>query len=46
VGADYVGLGSDFDGMESAPMGLDGVQDFPRITEALLKRGYSKKGCK
>jgi membrane dipeptidase len=43
VGVDYVGLGSDFDGIESAPQGLDGVQDFPKITEALLKRGYSEK---
>ena len=43
VGADYVGLGSDFDGIDSAPLGLDGVQDFPKITEALLKKGYSKK---
>ena len=43
VGVDYVGLGSDFDGIESAPRGLDGVEDFPKITEALLKRGYSKK---
>ncbi len=43
VGADYVGLGSDFDGIDSAPLGLDGVQDFPKITEALLKKGYSTK---
>ena len=43
VGIDYVGLGSDFDGIESAPQGLDGVQDFPKITEALLKKGYSEK---
>lgn len=43
VGVDYVGLGSDFDGIESAPLGLDGVEDFPKITEALLNRGYSKK---
>ena len=43
VGADYVGLGSDFDGIDSAPFGLDGVQDFPKITEALLKRNYSVK---
>jgi membrane dipeptidase len=43
VGVDYVGLGSDFDGIESSPQGLDGVQDYPKITEALLKRGYSKK---
>ncbi len=43
VGADYVGLGSDFDGIESAPLGLEGVQDFPKITEALLQRGYNWK---
>lgn len=43
VGADYVGLGSDFDGIDSAPLGLEGVQDFPKITEELLKRNYSVK---
>jgi membrane dipeptidase len=43
VGADHVGLGSDFDGIESLPLGLEGVQDMPTITEALLQRGYSKK---
>jgi membrane dipeptidase len=43
VGVDYVGLGSDFDGIESAPKGLDGVEDFPKITEGLLQRGYSEK---
>ncbi|MBS1597165.1 MAG: dipeptidase [Bacteroidetes bacterium] len=43
VGPDYVGLGSDFDGTESTPLELDGVQDFPHITQALLERGYSKK---
>lgn len=46
IGVDHVGLGSDFDGIESAPEGLDGVEDFPKITEALLKRGYSKKQVK
>jgi membrane dipeptidase len=43
VGVDYVGLGSDFDGVNSLPAGLDGVEDFPKITEGLVKRGYSKK---
>jgi membrane dipeptidase len=42
VGVDYVGLGSDFDGIESAPQELDGVQDYPKITKALLARGYSQ----
>jgi membrane dipeptidase len=43
IGVDHVGIGSDFDGIESAPQGLDSVNDFPKITEALLQRGYSKK---
>ncbi|HEY4935076.1 MAG TPA: membrane dipeptidase, partial [Puia sp.] len=43
VGIDYVGLGSDFDGIDSSPKGLDGVEDYPKITEGLLKRGYSEK---
>jgi membrane dipeptidase len=42
IGADHVGLGSDFDGIESAPKELDGVQDYPVITRELLKRGYSR----
>lgn len=43
VGVDHVGIGSDFDGIESTPLGLDGVQDLPLITKALLKEGYSKE---
>jgi membrane dipeptidase len=46
VGMDYVGLGSDFDGIDSAPKGLEGVEDYPKITEQLLKRGYSEKDIK
>jgi len=46
VGVDYVGLGSDFDGIDSAPVGLDGVEDYPKITEELLRRGYSEKDIK
>jgi membrane dipeptidase len=44
VGVDYVGLGSDFDGMEDINQGLEGngVLDFPKITKALLERGYKK----
>lgn len=42
IGPDYVGLGSDFDGAESYPLGLDDVTDYPKITEALFNRGYSK----
>ena len=46
IGVNHVGLGSDFDGINSAPLGLEGVQDFPKITEELLKRGYRKKDIK
>jgi membrane dipeptidase len=43
VGVDHVGLGSDFDGIEAPPKGLEGVEDFPKITEALKARVYSRK---
>lgn len=43
VGVDYVGLGSDFDGIESSPQQLDDVTTYPLITKALLEKGYSKK---
>jgi len=43
VGVDYVGLGSDFDGISSAPQQLDDVTSYPIITKALLDKGYSKK---
>jgi membrane dipeptidase len=40
VGADHVGLGSDFDGA-NMPYGMDDVTHLPQITDALLKKGYS-----
>jgi membrane dipeptidase len=46
VGVDHVGLGSDFDGISSAPQQLDDVTCFPVITEELIKRGYSKKAIR
>ena len=46
VGDDYVGIGSDFDGVSSLPVGLDDVTTYPKITEELLKRGYSRKSIK
>ncbi len=42
VGIDYVGIGSDFDGIDITPAEMDGVEDFPKITAALLKEGYSR----
>jgi membrane dipeptidase len=41
IGADHVGLGSDFDGIESPPRGLDDVTTYPLITKELMERGYS-----
>jgi membrane dipeptidase len=46
VGADYVGLGSDFDGAGSYPKGLEDVSKFPHITYHLLQRGYSESDIK
>ncbi|MBL7742414.1 MAG: dipeptidase [Chitinophagaceae bacterium] len=46
VGDDYAGIGSDFDGISSLPKGLDDVTSYPKITEELLKRGYSEKSIK
>jgi membrane dipeptidase len=40
VGADHVGLGSDFDGA-SMPEGMEDCSKLPKITQALLKKGYS-----
>jgi membrane dipeptidase len=37
-----ISLGSDFDGIEVTPSGLENVTKFPAITEALLQRGYSR----
>lgn len=42
VGVDHVGIGADMDGIESMPKGINGVQDFPKITQGLLQRGYSE----
>jgi membrane dipeptidase len=42
AGVEHVGLGSDFDGVSGAtPQGMDSAADLPRITQALLDRGYS-----
>ena len=43
AGIDHVGLGSDFDGVTSLPEGIDSVADLPKITEALVARGYNRE---
>jgi membrane dipeptidase len=41
VGADHVGLGSDFDGA-NMPYGMEDASHLPKITDALLKKGHSE----
>ncbi|HEY0705023.1 MAG TPA: dipeptidase [Candidatus Acidoferrales bacterium] len=45
VGADHVGLGSDFDGADM-PYGMEDASDLPKITDALLAKGYSPADIK
>jgi membrane dipeptidase len=42
AGMEHVGLGSDFDGMESGPVGMEDVSCFPNLTVELLRRGYAE----
>ncbi|RYD73843.1 MULTISPECIES: dipeptidase [Pedobacter] len=46
IGIDHVGLGADFDGAESFPLGMNSVADYPKITKELLKNGYSETDIK
>ena len=42
AGIDHVGIGSDFDGITMWPVGLEDVASYPRLTDELLRRGYSE----
>ena len=44
AGVEHVGIGSDFDGGELLPVGLEDVAGFPRLIAELLRRGYSDAG--
>jgi membrane dipeptidase len=46
VGADHVGIGSDWDGISAVPAGLEDVAKMPALTAELLKRGYSERDVK
>ena len=47
AGIDHVGLGSDFDGVSGQlPEGIDSPADLPKITAALMARGYSAEDCR
>jgi membrane dipeptidase len=43
VGIDYVGFGSDFDGIGELPKGIDDASSYPNIIFELLKKGYSEE---
>lgn len=46
AGIDHIGIGSDFDGITSVPVGLEDVSTYPALTAELLKRGYSDADVK
>jgi membrane dipeptidase len=41
AGIEHIGIGSDFDGITSVPIGLEDVSTYPALTAELLKRGYT-----
>lgn len=42
AGIDHVGLGGDYDGVDSLPVGLEGVDGYPRLLAELMNRGWSE----
>ncbi|GLS00704.1 membrane dipeptidase [Brevundimonas denitrificans] len=42
AGIDHVGLGGDYDGVDSLPVGLEGVDAYPRLLAALMANGWSE----
>jgi len=46
AGIDHVGIGTDYDGVSSVPVGLEDVSRMPNLTAALLKHGYSEADIK
>jgi membrane dipeptidase len=41
AGIDNVGIGSDFDGIEEVPQGLEGVDRYPALLEEMMRRGWT-----
>ena len=46
AGIDHIGLGGDFDGITSVPLGLEDVSKYPALTAELLRRGYKDEEVK
>jgi membrane dipeptidase len=41
AGMEHVGIGTDFDGIPGLPEGIDSAADLPKVTGALMQRGYT-----
>jgi membrane dipeptidase len=46
AGIDHVGIGSDFDGFDGAPEGLEDVSCYPALLAELMRRGYTREDIK
>ncbi|MGH7510744.1 MAG: dipeptidase [Gemmatimonadales bacterium] len=46
AGVDQVGIGSDFDGIDTVPEGLEDVSTFPQLFAELIRRGWSDRDLK
>jgi membrane dipeptidase len=46
AGIDFVGIGSDFDGVPFLPAGMNGAEDLTLVTYEMLKRGYTEQEIK
>lgn len=46
AGIDYVGIGSDYDGVPFLPAGMNGAEDLVLVTYEMLRRGYSEQDIK
>jgi membrane dipeptidase len=42
IGVDHIGVGGDYDGMDSAPVGMEDVSGYPALFTELARRGYSQ----
>jgi membrane dipeptidase len=46
AGLDHVGIGGDLDGIDSTPIGLEGVETYPALIAELLRRGWGEEDCR
>jgi membrane dipeptidase len=42
AGIDHIGIGADYDGMTSGPVGMEDVAGYPNLFVELARRGYSQ----